>query len=79
MRVRHVIRERWVDVLAIVIAAIVFVVPFVFMLLTAGKDRSEASDLQFACRPSGICWRTSRRSWRPATTCSSRRSRTASS
>ncbi len=48
MRVRHVIRERWVDVLAIVIAAIVFVVPFVFMLVTAGKDRSEASYLRFA-------------------------------
>ncbi len=48
MRVRHVIRDRWVDVLAIVIAAIVFVVPFVFMLVTAGKDRSEASYLRFA-------------------------------
>jgi raffinose/stachyose/melibiose transport system permease protein len=48
VRVRQVIRDRWVDVLAILIAAVVFVVPFVFMLLTAGKDRSEASYLRFA-------------------------------
>ena len=34
--------------MAILIAAVVFVVPFVFMLLTAGKDRSEASYLRFA-------------------------------
>jgi raffinose/stachyose/melibiose transport system permease protein len=46
--VRRVLRDRWVDVLAILIAAVVFVVPFVFMLLTAGKDRSEASYLRFA-------------------------------
>jgi len=47
VRIRQVLRDRWVDVLAILIAALVFVVPFVFMLLTAGKGRTEASHLTF--------------------------------
>ncbi|TME79585.1 MAG: carbohydrate ABC transporter permease [Chloroflexi bacterium] len=38
----------WVDALALVVALIVFVVPFLFILLTAAKSRPEASRLEFA-------------------------------
>ena len=40
-------RGLWIGLGALVVAAVVFVVPFVFMVLTAGKDRAEASRLAF--------------------------------
>jgi len=48
MRIRRVLRDYWVDVVAILVAAVVFIVPFVFMLLTASKARTEASHLLFS-------------------------------
>jgi raffinose/stachyose/melibiose transport system permease protein len=41
-------RRWWLDVVALLIATIVFVVPFVFIVLTAGKDRVEAARFEFA-------------------------------
>jgi raffinose/stachyose/melibiose transport system permease protein len=41
------LRSWWVDLLAIATAVVVFVVPFVFIVLTAAKDRAEASRLDF--------------------------------
>jgi raffinose/stachyose/melibiose transport system permease protein len=41
------VRSIALDVIALVIAGIVFVVPFVFILLTAAKDRADASSLGF--------------------------------
>ena len=40
-------RGLWIGLGALVVAAVVFVVPFVFMVLTTGKDRAEASRLAF--------------------------------
>jgi raffinose/stachyose/melibiose transport system permease protein len=40
-------RGFWIGLVALVVAAVVFVIPFVFMVLTAGKDRAEASRLTF--------------------------------
>ena len=37
----------WLDVVALLVAGIVFVVPFLFILVTAAKDRAEASRLEF--------------------------------
>lgn len=46
---RHVRGHRglWFGLVALGIAAILFIIPFTFMVLTAGKDRAEASRLAF--------------------------------
>ena len=41
------VRRWWVDVVALAVAGIVFLVPFAFILVTAGKDQAEASLLDF--------------------------------
>ena len=41
------VRRWWVDAAAMLVAAVVFLVPFVFIVLTAGKDQAEASLLDF--------------------------------
>lgn len=48
----RVVRAIWLDVVALLVAAIVFIVPFAFIFLTAGKDRRGAADFQFSL-PSG--------------------------
>jgi raffinose/stachyose/melibiose transport system permease protein len=47
MRVSRSIRGWSLDVAAWVVAGIVFVVPFVFIVFTAAKDRADASRLEF--------------------------------
>lgn len=47
MRIARFIRSWWLDLLALAIAGIVFVVPFIFIVLTAAKDRTEAALLEF--------------------------------
>jgi raffinose/stachyose/melibiose transport system permease protein len=47
VRVVTAARRWWLDVVALLIATIVFVVPFVFIVLTAGKDRAEAARFEF--------------------------------
>lgn len=47
MRLMRGVRGWWVDVLALVVAAIVFLVPFAFIILTAGKEQTEAGALDF--------------------------------
>ena len=41
------VRRWWVDAIALAVAGIVFLVPFAFILVTAGKDQAEASLLDF--------------------------------
>jgi raffinose/stachyose/melibiose transport system permease protein len=48
MKVRKFIASSWIDAVALVIFGIVFVVPFVFIFLTAAKTRQEASLFQFS-------------------------------
>jgi raffinose/stachyose/melibiose transport system permease protein len=48
MRVRKFIARVWGDVAALVIIGIVFIVPFVFILLTAAKPRPEAALFEFS-------------------------------
>ena len=38
----------WLSILAIVVSFVIFVIPFLFALLTAVKTRQEASDLSFS-------------------------------
>ena len=48
MKQRRPIRENLLGVLALAIAGVVFVIPFLFMVVTAGKDRAEASRLELS-------------------------------
>lgn len=48
LRVRKFIGSIWIDVTALVVIGIVFVVPFVFILLTASKSRAEAALFEFS-------------------------------
>jgi raffinose/stachyose/melibiose transport system permease protein len=48
MKVRKFITSIWVDVVSLVIIGVVFVVPFVFILLTASKTRQEAALFRFS-------------------------------
>jgi raffinose/stachyose/melibiose transport system permease protein len=49
-------RRWWVDVVALTIGTVVFLVPFAFILITAGKEQVEASSLDFT-------WPTEWRLW----------------
>jgi raffinose/stachyose/melibiose transport system permease protein len=46
-RARKLIGSLWLDAVSLVIVGIVFVVPFVFIFLTAAKPRAEAALFQF--------------------------------
>ena len=48
MSVRKFISRAWKDVLMLVVVGIVFVVPFIFILMTASKTRQEASLFEFS-------------------------------
>jgi len=48
VRLRRAWSAVWVDGAALVVALVVFVVPFLFILLTAAKTRPEASRLEFS-------------------------------
>lgn len=48
MKLRRGLRVWWIDALALVVASIVFVVPFVFIFLTSAKDQLDASHLAFS-------------------------------
>ena len=47
MRAVRAIRSWWLDGVALLIAVVVFVIPFLFILVTAAKDRATASRLEF--------------------------------
>lgn len=48
MKVRKFIAGVWIDALSLVIIGVVFIVPFVFILLTASKTRQEAALFRFS-------------------------------
>jgi raffinose/stachyose/melibiose transport system permease protein len=48
MRLRKFIAKTWLDALALIVFGIVFVVPFIFIFLTAAKPRPEAALFQFS-------------------------------
>jgi len=48
MNIRKFISSTWIDVVSFIIIGIVFVVPFIFILLTAAKTAAEASLFQFS-------------------------------
>lgn len=48
MRVVRFLRHSWLDGAALLVAVVVFVIPFAFILLTAAKDRLDASRLELS-------------------------------
>jgi raffinose/stachyose/melibiose transport system permease protein len=48
MRLRKFIARTWIDAVALVVITIVFVVPFIFIFLTAAKPRAEAALFEFS-------------------------------
>ena len=62
-------RHLWLGLLGIVLFAVVFLVPFAFVVFTAAKTRTEAGELQFSLPTTGPCSRTSATPSGPATTC----------
>jgi len=48
MKVRKFITKVWLDAVSLIIISIVFVVPFIFIFLTASKTRPEAALFQFS-------------------------------
>ncbi len=48
MKARKFIAHTWVDAIALIIVGIVFVVPFIFIFLTAAKTSAEAALFQFS-------------------------------
>jgi raffinose/stachyose/melibiose transport system permease protein len=47
VRLARFARGWWLDIVSLLVAGIVFVVPFIFILFTAAKDRATASRLEF--------------------------------
>ena len=72
------VRRWWVDGVGLAVAGIVFLVPFAFILVTAGKDQAEASLLDFTWPTEWHFWENRSRSSPLATESWSPRSRTAS-
>jgi raffinose/stachyose/melibiose transport system permease protein len=50
------VRRMTVGIAAIVVSAVVFLVPFAFILLQAVKDASEAADLSFSLPAKWVIW-----------------------
>jgi raffinose/stachyose/melibiose transport system permease protein len=48
MRVRKFLSGLWVDAVSLLVIGVVFVVPFIFILLTASKPRPEAALFRFS-------------------------------
>jgi len=47
MKIWKLIKDYWLDVITFAVVSIVFVVPFIFILLTASKTRQEAGLFEF--------------------------------
>lgn len=47
MRIRRIIAGTWVDLITLLVFGIIFIVPFVFIFLTAAKTQQEAALLEF--------------------------------
>ncbi len=48
MRAARLVRSYWLEVVALTLATVVFVIPFAFMFLTAAKTQTEAARLEFS-------------------------------
>lgn len=47
MKLRKFIANAWLDAVALVVISVIFVIPFIFIFLTASKPRTEAALFQF--------------------------------
>ena len=64
-----ILRRYWLTIVSILVSAVVFLVPFAFILLTALKGKQQANLLDFSW-PQGIyLWENIERWSPPATGC----------
>lgn len=56
MRFVRGVRNWWLDGVALVVAAVVFLVPFAFIFVTAGKSQQEAGQLEFSLPTEWHLW-----------------------
>lgn len=56
MRFMRGLRRWWIDIVALAVATVVFLVPFAFIVITAAKEQTEAAALDFS-------WPTEWRLW----------------
>jgi raffinose/stachyose/melibiose transport system permease protein len=47
MKALRILRNSWLDVVALIVIGILYVVPFIFIFLTAAKPQAEAGLVQF--------------------------------
>ena len=52
----RLVRRYWLDVVALTVMLVVFVIPFAFIALTAVKDRAESAQLDFSWPTSWPVW-----------------------
>lgn len=48
MKIGKLIKNYWLDVIAFIVVAVFFIVPFIFIILTASKSRQEAGLFEFS-------------------------------
>lgn len=60
MRLRRFLKDAWLDAVALLVVIVVFVVPFVFIVLTAAKNRQEASTFRFSLPSEWLLWQNIR-------------------
>jgi hypothetical protein len=47
VRLRRVVKNWWIDIVSLSVASALFIVPFIFIILTSGKEQTEAAALDF--------------------------------
>ena len=52
----RLVRRYWLDVVALTVMLVVFVIPFAFIALTAVKDRAQSAELDFSWPTSWPVW-----------------------
>ncbi len=50
------LRRYWLDIVSILVAVLVFIVPFAFMFLMAAKDADDAADFSFTWPKRFVAW-----------------------
>jgi raffinose/stachyose/melibiose transport system permease protein len=56
VRLRRVVKNWWIDIVSLSVASALFIVPFIFIILTSGKEQTEAAALDFTLPAEWRLW-----------------------